>query len=107
MHHFSIGRDLIDFVVDDSPLKQGLFTPGLHVPVLSPDAIRTRSPDLLVILAWNFAEPIMRKQHRFVERGGRFILPLPEVAVLPEEDEVDLTDEEFSDADDEPIALEE
>jgi SAM-dependent methyltransferase len=81
MHHFGLGPAVIDFIVDDSPLKQGLYTPGLHVPVLSPRALDERRPDYLVIFAWNFAQPIMAKQQAFARRGGRFIVPLPEVAV--------------------------
>ncbi|MFA6316811.1 MAG: class I SAM-dependent methyltransferase [Elusimicrobiota bacterium] len=83
MYHFGLGPDLIDFIVDDSPWKQGLFSPGLHIPVTSSQAILDQKPDYLLILAWNFAEPIMAKQKAFTDMGGRFILPLPEVAVKP------------------------
>lgn len=81
MHHFAIGPDVIDFIVDDSPLKQGLFTPGLHIPVLGADVLAERKPDYLLILAWNFARAIMRKHSAFASAGGRFIVPLPDVAV--------------------------
>lgn len=83
MYHFGLGPDVIEFIADDSPLKQGLFTPGLHVPVLAPDAIDLRRPDYLLILAWNFARPIIAKHARFAAEGGRFIVPLPTVEVLP------------------------
>ncbi|MBI5625030.1 MAG: class I SAM-dependent methyltransferase [Elusimicrobia bacterium] len=82
MYHFGLGPDLIDFIVDDSPLKQGLYSPGLHIPVTTSQAILDKKPDYLLILAWNFAEPIMAKNKAFSERGGRFIIPLPEVKVL-------------------------
>ena len=81
MHHFEIGPDVVDFIVDDSPLKQGLYTPGMHIPVVSSAAIAERQPDYLIVLAWNFAEPIMRGQAAFARRGGRFIIPLPRVTV--------------------------
>ena len=81
MHHFRLGTDVVDFIVDDSPLKQGLYTPGLHVPVLPAAAIEEKRPDYLVIFAWNFAEPIIAKQQAFARRGGKFIIPLPEVSV--------------------------
>ncbi|MCB2101673.1 MAG: class I SAM-dependent methyltransferase [Rhodobacterales bacterium] len=81
MHHFAIGPDVIDFIVDDSPLKQGLYTPGLHVPVLPSEALYLRRPDAVVILAWNFAQPIMRNHAAYAEAGGRFIVPLPHVEV--------------------------
>ncbi len=79
MHHFQLGPDIIDFIVDDSPLKQNLFTPGFHIPVLPPAAIEERKPDVLLILAWNFAEPIMQKHAGFGNNGGTFIVPLPDV----------------------------
>jgi len=81
MHHFGIGADVIDFIVDDSTLKQGLYTPGLHVPVLAPDALYARKPDYVVILAWNFARAIMDKHAAYAETGGRFIVPLPQVEI--------------------------
>ena len=79
MHHFGLGRDLVDFIVDDSPLKQGLFTPGHHIPVLSSQAIAERKPDVLLILAWNFASSIIEKNKAFAQAGGRFVIPLPKV----------------------------
>jgi SAM-dependent methyltransferase len=82
MHHFGLGRETLDFIVDDSPLKQGLFTPGLHVPVVASSAIEERRPDYLLILAWNFARPIIEKQRRFAAAGGRFIIPVPDLEVI-------------------------
>ena len=82
MYHFGIEPGMIDFIVDDSPLKQGHFTPGKHIPVLPATALHERRPDYAVILAWNFAEPIMAKNAAFRETGGRFIIPLPTVRVV-------------------------
>jgi len=82
MYHFGIGPDVIDFIVDDSPLKQGLYSPGMHIPVLPSEAIFSKKPDAVVILAWNFAEPIMRNHARYLEQGGRFIVPLPNVEIF-------------------------
>ena len=79
LYHFGIGPDIIDFIVDDSPLKQNLYAPGLHIPVLPPDAIYEKKPDAVVILAWNFAEPIMNNHARYLKQGGQFIVPLPTV----------------------------
>jgi SAM-dependent methyltransferase len=81
MYHFGIGPDVIDFIVDDSPLKQNLFAPGMHIPILPSQAIYDRKPDAVVILAWNFAAPIMNNHARYLENGGQFIVPLPEMAV--------------------------
>lgn len=81
MYHFGLGPDTIEFIVDDSPWKQGLLSPGLHIPVVSADAIYDRRPDYMVLLAWNFAEPIIQKHARYVAEGGHFIVPLPKLEV--------------------------
>jgi SAM-dependent methyltransferase len=82
MYHFGIGPEQIDFIVDDSPLKQGLYTPGLHVPVLDASAIAARKPDYLLLLAWNFAAPIIARNQAFRDYGGKFIVPLPALEVV-------------------------
>lgn len=82
MLHFGIGPEFVDFIVDDSPLKQGLYSPGFHIPVVSSTEIYNRKPDYLVILAWNFAEPIIAKHAQFQQQGGRFIVPLPAIRVI-------------------------
>ncbi|MDA0241506.1 MAG: class I SAM-dependent methyltransferase [Proteobacteria bacterium] len=82
MYHFGIGPKVIDFIVDDSPLKQNLYSPGLHLPVVSSDRLYAEKPDYVVILAWNFAEPIIKNHTKFSDGGGKFIVPLPEVRVI-------------------------
>jgi SAM-dependent methyltransferase len=83
MYHFGLGRESIPYVVDDNPRKQGLFTPGLHVPIVSAEALQgDEAPEYLLILAWNFADPIMRNNHAFADAGGRWIVPLPRVRVV-------------------------
>jgi len=81
MYHFETGPELIDFIVDDSPLKQNLFTPGYHVPVLPASAIYERRPDYLLILAWNFAKPLMQAHRAYRDAGGHFIVPIPQLEV--------------------------
>lgn len=82
MFHFEIGPDLIDFIVDDSPWKQGLFSPGYHIPVVPASELYRRRPNYVVVLAWNFADPIMNAHRRFLDEGGHFIVPLPELRVV-------------------------
>jgi SAM-dependent methyltransferase len=72
----------IDFLVDDNPRKQGLYSPGCHIPVLPSQELYVRRPDWVVILAWNFAEPIINRHRRFLDAGGRFVVPLPEVRIV-------------------------
>jgi hypothetical protein len=76
-----IDTRLVAYTVDKNPLKVGLYTPGTHIPILPVSALAERQPDYLLILAWNFAEEIMRQQAGYHSRGGRFILPLPEPRV--------------------------
>lgn len=82
MYHFGIGPETIEFIVDDSPLKQHLFTPGLHVPVLPVAELYRRRPDDVIVLAWNFAGPILAAHEALRQSGTRFIVPLPAPAVL-------------------------
>lgn len=79
---FGVGADSIDFIVDDNPLKQGLFSPRLHIPVLPTEELYRRRPDYVLILAWNFAEPIIAMHRAYTEKGGRFILPMPTPRIL-------------------------
>ncbi|EME69128.1 SAM-dependent methyltransferase [Paramagnetospirillum caucaseum] len=82
MYHFGIGPELVDFIIDDSPLKQGLYSPGMHIPVVSSTDGFAKKPDYLVILAWNFAQVIIGKNVAFQESGGKFIIPIPKVEVV-------------------------
>jgi hypothetical protein len=72
----------IAFIVDDNALKQGLFSPGAHIPVLPSEALAARKPDIVVILAWIYAEPIVTRNAEFVRNGGTFLIPLPEAKTI-------------------------
>ena len=72
-----LGRDDLAFIVDDNPLKQGLFSPAAHIPVLATQELYRRRPDYLIVLAWNFAQPIMANHRKYADAGGRFIVPMP------------------------------
>lgn len=81
LHYCGIGKDLIEYTVDRSPYKQGRFLPGNHIPIFHPDRIRQTQPDYVVILPWNLKDEIM-EQLRFIQDwGGRFVVPIPKVAV--------------------------
>ena len=82
MAHFGLDATVLDFIVDDNPLKQGLFTPITHIPVLSTDALYKMKPDYVLILAWNFAEPIMQMHKKYSEQVGQFILPMPNPEIV-------------------------
>ncbi|MBS3136770.1 class I SAM-dependent methyltransferase [Candidatus Woesearchaeota archaeon] len=70
-----IGREYISYIVDDNPLKQGLYTPGTHIPVFSAQKLVSEPPDCLLILAWNFAQEILQRTKDL--KGVTFIIPLP------------------------------
>ncbi len=76
LYHFEIGR-FIDRIFDDNPLRQGLLSPGLHLPVVSPEEIYHRLPDAIVVLAWRYSTPIIQAHQRYLDTGGTFIIPLP------------------------------
>jgi len=80
--HFQLGRHELDFIVDDNPLKHGLFSPVTHIPVFATEELYRRRPDYVLILAWNFAEPIMAAHRAYADRGGRFILPMPVARIV-------------------------
>jgi SAM-dependent methyltransferase len=82
LHHFALGN-VVDYLVDDNPAKHGLFSPGLHLPVYPPQVIHDRRPPAVVILAWQYAESIMKKHASYLDNGGQFVVPLPLVRVLP------------------------
>ncbi len=77
LNYCGVTTDLLPYTVDKSPLKVGLYTPGTHIPVLPASTLIERQPDYVLILAWNFAEEIMRQQREYRERGGRFIIQIP------------------------------
>ena len=82
LNYCQITTDLLPYVVDKNPLKLGMFTPGRHIPVLPVSTLLEQQPDYLLILAWNFAEEIMRQQSEYKARGGKFIIPIPEATVV-------------------------
>jgi SAM-dependent methyltransferase len=82
LNYFGVGPDDLDFLVDRNPLKQGLYSPGMKIPILSPEAIETERPDILMVLAWNFLEEIREQQTAFTSRGGRFLVPLPRPVLM-------------------------
>lgn len=82
LNYSGIGKDLINFVVDRNPHKQGLYMPGNHIPIHPTGKINEEKPDYLLILAWNFANEIMNQQKLHKKNGGKFIIPIPEVKVV-------------------------
>ena len=80
IYHFDIGK-YIDYLVDDNPAKQERFSPGIHLPVLPSAVLGERKPDYVIILAWRFADIIIKKNHDYLENGGEFLIPVPEFKI--------------------------
>jgi SAM-dependent methyltransferase len=81
LHYCGIGKDLIEYTVDRSPYKQGRFLPGTHIPIYPPERIQQTKPDYVVILPWNLKDEIIEQLQFIREWGGRFVAPIPKVAI--------------------------
>ena len=81
-YHFGIENEDIAYIVDDNPLKQGLYSPGKHIPVFDSKLLYEDLPDFVLILAWNFAESIIENHQEYLSRGGRFIVPMPHPTII-------------------------
>ncbi len=81
LNYCGIRSDFVDYTVDLSPHKQGLFLPGTRIPVYAPDKIKETRPDYVLILPWNLKNEIMKQMFYIREWGGKFVTPIPEVRV--------------------------
>ncbi|HPM81130.1 MAG TPA: class I SAM-dependent methyltransferase [Candidatus Anammoximicrobium sp.] len=81
IYHFGLGP-ILRFIVDDSPDKQGLYSPGFHIPVLPTAALYEQQPEYAFILAWVHSKPIIQNHRRYLEAGGRFITCFPNIEIV-------------------------
>tara|TARA_B100001750_G_scaffold216739_1_gene201596 strand:+ start:327 stop:1580 length:1254 start_codon:yes stop_codon:yes gene_type:complete len=82
MSYFGIGRNLIDFIIDDNYLKQNKFTPVSHIPIFDKTKIYKLKPDYILILAWNYADHIIKNNKKFLKQKGKFIIPFPKIKII-------------------------
>lgn len=81
LNYCGIGREILDYVVDRSTLKQGRYTPGKQLAIHAPEKLLDDRPDYVLLLTWNFADEILMQQAEYRRRGGKFIVPVPELKV--------------------------
>jgi len=83
VNYLDLGETFFEFVADVNPFKQGKYMPGQHIPIRHPDQLVADQPDYVLLLVWNFAGEVMRQQRTYRERGGSFIIPVPEPCIVP------------------------
>lgn len=81
LNYCQIGVETIEYIVDSIPYKQGRYTPGTHIPIYPEMRLEKDMPDYVLLLAWNFTDEILRKQIRYREKGGRFIITIPHLRI--------------------------
>lgn len=82
LNYCRIGPETLDYIVDSIPYKQGKFTPGMHIPIHPEAKLLEEQPDYTLLLAWNFADEIIKKQAEYHKKGGKFILAIPKLRIV-------------------------
>lgn len=84
MNYCKIGKIYLDYVIDDAPAKKGLYTPGTHLKITNWDYLEKeqKKPDYILLFAWPFLNEVLKKRKSFLEKGGKFIIPLPKVRII-------------------------
>lgn len=82
LNYYGIGTETLEYLTDTTSLKQGLYSPGMHVPIVSPEKLHTDTPDYIFLLAWNFKDAILEKEKELRDKGVKFIVTVPEVEII-------------------------
>ena len=82
----NLDNTLLDYIIDDSPPKQGFYTPGTHIEIVDNKILNNDSYDYILLFAWAFLDEIVKKNLNFLENGGKIIVPFPELKVIDIED---------------------
>lgn len=82
LNYYGIGPDILEYLTDTTTLKQGLYSPGMHIPIVSPEKLETDTPDYILLLAWNFKDVILEKEKALRAKGVKFIITVPTIEVV-------------------------
>ena len=82
LNFVGIGKEDIEFIADRSVYKQGKLSPCTHIPIVPPEMLLKRQPDYTLLLTWNFADEILEQQSEYRKRGGKFIIPIPDLKIV-------------------------
>jgi len=82
LNYCCIRTDYLDYTVDLSPHKQGMYLPGTHIPIYSPDKVKETRPDYILILPWNIKDEIIEQMSYVCEWNAKFVIPIPQVKVI-------------------------
>ena len=86
LNYCKIDNNIIDYMAEKAEIKQGNYTPGMHIPIVGEEKLLEDKPDYGIIFAWNFAEEIMKNNQEFVKQGGKFIIPIPNPVIVKRDD---------------------
>jgi methylation protein EvaC len=82
LNSMNVGSEAIEYAIDSTPIKQGRCIPGTRIPIRSPEALESDTPDYLVLFSWNYADAILKKEQSLRDRGAKFIIPVPHLHIV-------------------------
>ena len=81
-NYCNIDQDILEYLTEKAPLKIGKFSPGMHIPVMPDEMLLKDKPEYALILAWNFADEIMKNLEEYKKSGGKFLIPIPKPKIV-------------------------
>jgi nucleoside-diphosphate-sugar epimerase/SAM-dependent methyltransferase len=82
LNYLNLNNRVIEYAIDRNPMKQGKYMPGVRIPIDGPDRLAADRPDYVIILPWNFRDEIIRQQKAFLDSGGKFVVPIPDLEIV-------------------------